>query len=466
MLRRKVHERLVEWKSRSGHLPLLVKGQRQVGKTFSIRAFGSENYGHVVYIDFARYPSACRLFSGDLDIVTLENVLASRFGDDSMVPGDTLLIFDEIQECPRARSSLKTFAEDGRFDVIASGSLIDVRGDESRSIIPVGYEEHLTMYGLDFEEFLWATGSRESMISEVRDAVRTATPISGSYYDVMDSRFRDFMLVGGMPAAVQAFVDSGSYKEARLVMDGIVATLKDDIGKYSSKTNRIKIEACFDSIPYQLSKSNKKFMYTDIGKGLDGDDDIVNGPGRSRGSRMASREYGDSLMWIERSGIGNYCYALNLPDFPPEEFVDLRRFKIYMSDTGMLMSRYAHRTRAAILDWDYSVRAGAIVENEVAECLMKGGFGLFYFSSTKGEGRMEIDFIVEMGDEIAAVEVKSGKDREAPSLGKISRIHPNVTRRIKLERSNIHVDDEAEHYPLFAAAFMGDMIPDKGGPEL
>ena len=466
MLKRKIYDRLLEWKSKPRHLPLLIKGQRQVGKTYIIRAFGEENYDHVVYIDFVRFPSLCRLFSGDLDITTLENVLSARFGDDSLVPGSTLIFFDEIQECPRARISLKTFAEDGRYDVIASGSLIDVKEDETCTFLPVGYEERMTMYGLDFEEFLWATGTRDSMIDELRTSIRDKVPLNDAYYDSFDSRFRDFMLVGGMPAAVQAFVDTGSYREVRLVMDGIVSTVREDIGKYCSGVGRIKVEACFDSIPYQLAQSNKKFMYTNIGKELPEDDETVeDGSGRTA-SRMASREYGDSLMWIKRAGIGNYCYGLSQPTFPPEEFADKKRFKVYMSDTGMLLSRYARRTRASILEWDYSVRAGAIVENEIAECLMKGGFGVFYFSSTRGKDRMEIDFMVELGDDIVAVEVKSGKDRDAPSLGKIGRIYPDVRRRIKLERSNIYVDDEAEHYPLFAAAFMGEMAPEPSDPEL
>lgn len=196
MLRRKAYDRLLEWKSREGHRCLLVKGQRQVGKTFIIDAFARANYGHYAYLDLSMNVEARRIFERNLDVDTMVSAI-SLYADATLVPGDSLVFLDEIQGCPRAREALKAFSLDGRYDVIASGSLVDAVGfEEGEALIPVGYEEHMTMHSLDFEEFLWANGGTEESISLVRGCIRDRTPIPEPFLNWMNDRFRDFMWSG------------------------------------------------------------------------------------------------------------------------------------------------------------------------------------------------------------------------------------------------------------------------------
>lgn len=451
MLRRKAYDRLLEWKSREGHRCLLVKGQRQVGKTFIIDAFARANYGHYAYLDLSMNVEARRIFERNLDVDTMVSAI-SLYADATLVPGDSLVFLDEIQSCPRAREALKAFSLDGRYDVIASGSLVDAVGfEESEALIPVGYEEHMTMHSLDFEEFLWANGGTEESISLVRGCIRDRTPIPEPFLNWMNDRFRDFMMVGGMPAAVVAFTETGQYSDAGIVLDGIILSTKGDMQKYNGRTDRVRIEECFDSIPGQLSETNKRFLYSRI----DGS-----------GSRNAARRYADGLLWIKRAGIGNLCYALR--EMSPPLWMRRRNdlFKVYMSDTGMLLHMMGRTALKAVYEGDVRSNQGALMENVVAECLMKSGIPCYYYRQNKGEGMMELDFVVELGTEVAVIEVKSGRDRESPSIGKVARFH-RVDRRIVFERSNIRVDgDGMEHYPLFAAAFTDAMERPWDGPAL
>lgn len=444
VLRRKIYDQLLEWKGRR-HKSLLIKGQRQVGKTYIIREFGKKNYEHFIEVNFSEQSDASNDFEGNLDVDTLISLLSVRFGSENIVPGSTLIFFDEIQECPRARTSLKYFTEDGRFDVIASGSLIDAATDESRTMIPVGYEETMIMRSLDFQEFLWAIGVPDRMISDIRGSIRGCRPLNAGFLKAMESKFRDFMIVGGMPESVAAFVDTKNYDISRGIADQIMQSMYNDVGKYNSGGNRIRIESCLRSIPTQLAQSNRKFMYTRIDSGLE--------------SRKAASYYSDSLSWIERAGIGIWCYALTSPEKPLESFLNLKQFKVYMSDTGLLMSMYGRNTIIDLLNGGDDVRTGAIVENEVAECITKAGYMASYLSRNKGADRLEIDFMAVLGKDITAIEVKYGKDRSASSLAKVDRVYPEVTRKIKFENCNIHRDDECEHYPLFVAAFIDELDP-------
>ncbi len=450
MLRRKVYDKLTEWKSRSGHRCLLVKGQRQVGKTYIIDLFARENYGHYAYLDLSGNPSAGKIFEGDLDVGGMVSAIEIYAGS-RLVPGDSLIFLDEVQSCPRAREALKAFSLDGRFDVIASGSLIDAVGaSDGGAMVPVGYEEHITMHSLDFEEFLWAMGGSEDAITRVRLCIRDRTPVPEPLLLWMDRMFRDFMIVGGMPSAVAAYAESGQYSDAGFELEQIMMSSRDDMQKYNSGSDRIRIEACFESVPSQLAETNKRFMYSRI----DGS------PGRN-----AARSYGDALLWIKRSGIGNYCYALREIGIPLRMKRRDDLFRVYMSDTGMLSHMIGRTALRAIYEDDDRFNQGALMENVVAECLMKSGIPRYYYKQDKGEGMMELDFVVEIGSEVAVLEVKSGKDRTAPSISKVARFHP-VDRRIVFERSNISVDgDGMEHYPLFAAAFIDEMESPWDGPE-
>lgn len=448
MLRRKAYDRLMNWKAKADRLPLLVKGQRQVGKTFIIERFAKDNYRNYIYADLSKDENARKSFSGNLDVNTIIQSLCMFRSIPVPPEKETVIFLDEIQSCPRARESLKSFAIDGRYDVIASGSLIDAvhTTDDGRPpVLPIGYEEHLLMHPLDFEEFLWAKNTPSEIISEIKENIASRTPISEAYLDGLQSLFREYMIVGGMPKAVSKYVSGGSYSEADEVIGEVLETCKADVTKYNDGIEGKKILDCLESMPSQLSQSNKRFMYSRIEK---------------QPSRMASRKYSDALLWIADSGLGIRCFALKDLSLPLKVQCDRGLFRLYMSDTGMLMNMLGNTARVAVFDGDYSVNMGAVVENVVAGCLHKVGYEIYYRKVANGEEMMELDFVIELGIELAVIEVKSGKDRSAPSLGKVSR-YPSVQRRIMLENGNIHVDGAGvEHYPLFAAAFMDKMEKD------
>ena len=453
MLRRKVYDRLMEWKSRD-HKCLLVKGQRQVGKTFIIDKFGKDNYDHVVYLNFVEDIKARSIFDGNLDVDSILSGISIYYPDSRFIPDKTLLIFDEVQDCPRARTSLKFFSIDGRYDVIATGSLLGVdvrrRGESvDDAPVPVGYEEHLTMYSLDFEEFLWANGLNEDSISYVRACISRKGPLGAAFMDRFWSLFKDYMIVGGMPEAVQAFVVSRNFREAGDIVRSLMEAAKADINRYNSPVMANKIVSCLSSIPLQLSESNKKFMYSRI----DGS-----------GSRKSGEMYADSIDWIINAGYCNPCRKVSSLE-PPLMSKEVRdHFKAYMSDTGLLMHMYEDDAAMALYSGDLSYNMGAVAENVVAECILKQGLTPRYYSKNKGEGRMELDFVLTLGMEVAVLEVKSGRSREYPSLGKVLD-HHSVDRRIVLERSDIYVsEDGVEHYPLFAVAFLDSMMKPWDGP--
>ncbi|MFT0898122.1 ATP-binding protein [Candidatus Methanoprimaticola sp. MG2] len=445
MLRRKAYQRLLDWKTRKGHKCLLVKGQRQVGKTFIIDLFARENYEHYIYMDLSKDEMMRNAFSGSLDADSIIKAIGVYRGFMDLVPHKTIIFMDEIQSCPRARESLKSFSLDGRYDVIASGSLIDVVHDPKDGrmpVLPVGYEEHMRMYSLDFEEFLWARDITDGIIDEIRSKIKNKEPLGTAYLDALNGHFRDFMIVGGMPAAVSQFVKEGNYSSASSIVSDIIETDRQDMMKYNDGVNGMKIARCLDSIPSQLSDTNKKFMYSRV----DGS-----------GSRSAARMYSDNMLWIERSGIGNYCHRLRSLDIPLETNSDRDQFRVYMSDTGMLINMMGNRAMVAVYDGDDRFNMGALMENAVAECLMKAGHALHYYRVNSGSDMMELDFVIELGLELAVIEVKSDKDRSAPSISKVSR-YPQVERRIMFERGDVHVDEDGlEHYPLFASAFIDSM---------
>ena len=447
MLRRKIYEELLRWKSDHKKC-LVVKGQRQVGKSFIIERFGKDEYDDLIKIDFSQDDGLVNLFS-DRRVDEMIKAI-SVYTMKTPVPGKTLLFLDEIQECPQAYSALKSFSLDGRYDVIASGSLLGIerkgrkngKPKEKDPLIPLGYEEDITMFGLDFEEFLWAMGVEEKIIGDVRESIRRKEPISDFILERFSRLFREYMVVGGMPESVQTYVDSNSFNESGKILDGILGTCIRDINRYNEGIDVLKTTECFESIPGQLAQSNKKFMYSRISGG---------------GSRRSSDKYMGNLMWIMQAGYGNCCYALHSPELLLKSNMVKDHFKVYFSDTGMLLRKYGHNAEKAIFQGDLSVNIGALAENVVAECLMKAGIPLYYYSKRRNPGMMEIDFILECEGGVVAVEVKSGKDREAPSIEKIDGFFV-VERKVKLENTNVFVDGEGvEHYPFFAVVFARDM---------
>ncbi|MBR2255362.1 MAG: ATP-binding protein, partial [Candidatus Methanomethylophilaceae archaeon] len=367
------------------------------------------------------------------------------------------LFFDEVQDCPRAKSSLKSFSEDGRYDVISSGSLLGVtnlsagsNGKEGISpLSPMGYEKIVVMRSMDFEEYLWASGFPIEVLEDVKCKIRKRVSLSKTELEVLSGHFRDYMIVGGMPASVRDFFQYGSFSRSGEQQDAILAEAVNDINRYNDPINARKTQKCFESIPGQLSQGNKRFHYS-----------RVDGTGGSRGT---AEKYMTNLTWVEGAGYGNFCYALESPNRPFKVISD--NFKVYLSDTGLLVRMMGRGAAMAVHDGDSAYNLGAVTENEIAECLMKNGIPIRFYHKSSGKNQMEIDFVVELLDQSVAIEVKSGKHRDAPSISKINDVF-HVDRRIMFENGNISVDgDGIEHYPLFVAAFIRCLEREYDGPE-
>ncbi len=454
MLKRKVYDKLVEWKKRK-HKCLLIKGQRQTGKTFIVKAFAEDHYKNIVEINFHEDRRIHSAFESNLDVNTVIANLSLILNRKDIRPGETLLFFDEIQDCPRARASLKSFTIDGRYDVIASGSLLGVEDSrlykreyekkgELPPLLPVGYEEQITMYGLDFEEFLWALGLDKTITESIKEHIGKKEPFNDAMLNNLMLKFREFMVVGGMPECVDKYIVRMNPLDTEEVMNEIVNTIVGDINRYNSSRESTKTLACFRSISKQLADTNKKFMFSRI------DDDAE--------SRASSEKYAENLLWIEFSGVGNFCRGVTQPANPLEAFVDDRLFKVYLSDTGMLTFLYGNQARLAIISKKDNYNQGALMENEIAECMMKCGTKPRFYRKTGGKGQMELDFVTELGCDLTAIEVKSGKSRNTASLSKVNDFF-KIDRRILLEDGNIRIDEnEIEHFPLFCAAFMNELI--------
>jgi len=436
MLRRKITDYFLKWKNTPGKNSLLVKGPRQVGKTFIIDDFARKNYSNYIYMNFELMQELKEIFNGNLDADTLVREMSIHFPSIKFEPGNLLIFLDEIQSCPNARVSLKSFSLDGRFDVIASGSLLGLNQKDVSSY-PVGYETKVELRSLDFEEFLWAFGISDDAISHISDAIKEKKPLTSSVMKKMDEYHRLYAVIGGMPRAVSRFLETNSFGEVFSVHREIIDGYEDDIKKYAKAEDKPKIKNALRSIPAQLAKDNKRFLYSDI-------------PGRKEGE--GSREYGNSLTWLHDAGIIEYCYNLHEPHAPLAANIRPDCFKAYMHDTGLLLSLMEPGVAVAVHNGDIKTNKGAIAENITAEELSKNGVMLTYFEKRNS---LEVDFILNPEGTVTALEVKSGNNTKSKSLDSIMSEKYGVKRGIKLERTNIYVDEKGvEHYPLFAAAFL------------
>lgn len=437
MLKRKITTRLLEWKAEKNKPCLLVKGARQVGKTFIIDNFAKANYENYLYVNFELFPAYKSIFDGNLDIKTLLRKLEATFPQVNFEPGKTIFFFDEIQSCPNARVALKTFALDGTFDVIASGSLLGLSYKDISSY-PVGYERVIELYPLDFEEFLWGAGFKVDLIELARTHFFNKTEMDKYLIDRFADQFQLFMLTGGMPKIVNTFFETNSLGKVLQMQRALIDNYLTDIAKYASATDKQKINKCFSSIPAQLAKKNKKFMFSNI------DSEKVNG---------GARQFESSLDWLRDAGIVHFCYNLNEPALPLATNIKLDHFKVFMRDTGLLIAMLEQGVQRAILEHDFYINEGGIIENLCAAEIGTRYERVMYFDR---KSRLEIDFILNIDGRAVAVEVKSGGNTKAKSLDSIIENYKTVKRYVKFEKNcNVYTDDKnIEHYPLFMIMFL------------
>lgn len=399
MLKRKIYAELLEWKRKRSEEKvkkcLIVKGARQVGKSFIIREFGKNEYESFIEIDFYRHPELKVIFEGELTSEAIYKRISANIPGIKLVPGKTLIFLDEIQRCGNARTAVKFLAEDFRFDVISSGSLLglfygmddDKEVDEIASI-PVGYETQITMYSLDFEEFLWACGYLPETIMELKRYLGSDEQIHDAIHTKYEELFREYMVVGGMPEVVDDFAVHKDFSRVFDIQTSILNEYKDDISKHAVGKEKQLVRMCYDAVPKQLAKELKKFQYSTVEKG------------------QTRRKYGGSVQWLIDSGMVNPSYNISEPYIPLLANAKEEQFKLYINDTGLLTCIYGFETKRAILNNTIRGNArGGLYENVIAECLVKRGYKLYYF---KPDDNHELEFLIEKNGTVVPVEVKAG----------------------------------------------------------
>lgn len=389
MLKRKFYDFLLSWKNSKSKECLLVKGARQIGKTFIIEKFGCENYESFISINFEERPEIKTAFEGNLETPELQKKLSLLLPASQFISGKTLIFLDEIQSCPAARTSLKFWALDNRYDVIASGSLLGINY-KAVSSFPVGYERQVEMHSLDFEEFLWAKGISEEVIKSLEENFKTFEPVEKSINEQMEKYVREFMAVGGMPAVVNKFLETDNYNEVHAEQQKILDAYLNDIAKYAPTKDKPKARNCYLSIPRQLAKENSKFKYSLVENG------------------GTARKYANSLDWLRDSNIVRYCYNVVPPEFPLAPYVRQDQFRIYVNDIGLLICMYGYEMKAAVVNDTLKGPAkGGIYENLIADFLLKKNIPLFYFK--RDDSSSEVEFLLEKEGSVVPVEVKSRK---------------------------------------------------------
>lgn len=387
MLKRTAWNDLLNWKKSKAKKALLIKGARQIGKTTLVREFARQNYEQLAEINFLEDEQAKRIFDGSLDPNTIISNLTAHLRL-PLPTGKTLVLLDEIQECPRARTAIKFLVEDGRFDYIETGSLLGVKTKDVPSY-PVGFEEHLAMYPLCFEEFCLANGVQRSTLNTLRTSFEQCTPVPEAMHRTMMQLFYVYAVVGGMPEVVQRYTETHDIAQVVSLQEDLLALYRLDIAKYAATSEKTKVRDIFDAIPAQLDDKNRRFVLTDLGK-------------NARQNRYAS-----SFLWLADAGVALPCYNVQQPVVPLEANERHSLFKLFLCDTGLLCAASLSNAQFELLNGNLDINMGAIAENLVAQELKSQGFDLCYYNS-KRHG--EIDFIVQNGKRVMPIEVKSGND--------------------------------------------------------
>ena len=393
-MHRKIEDKLLAWKNRvDGRMPLLLYGARQVGKTYILNRFGGQHYQNTVYVNLETNLAVARYFDDDISPQRLIRFLETT-ANNVILPGETLIIFDEVQSCERALTSLKYFAENApEYHVAAAGSLLGVAINREKYSFPVGKVESITLYPLDFEEFLHAVGEAR-LAEEIRHCYISLTPLPEALHNKAVELYRCYLIVGGMPACVDAFAKNGKTVLIPNIQNEIVNNYVADMAKYAEPPETVKIRACYDSISAQLAKENKKFQYKVVQKG---------------GSASL---FGASIDWLVQAGVVLKCRKIEQAMSPIAVYEDFSSFKLYYSDVGLLAMR-SGIPQQTILSGESNLFMGSVAENYIAQALTANGRHLFYWTS---EHIAELDFVLQKETEIIGVEVKKGIRTRSKSL--------------------------------------------------
>lgn len=434
MFKRKITGSLNKWYSRKNKKPLIIKGLRQVGKTVTAKEFAKEKYQNAFFLDFRKDKDLAKIFDGNFNIDYISAMITALpdenrlIKNSKMVPHKTILIFDEIQDCLNARSSLKYFKEDGRFDVICTGSFLGISGyneaNEGNRGIGVGSEEIITMMPMDFEEFLWANSVDLNLIEIVKQCFEEKKEIPSYLHELFLNWIRIYICVGGMPEVVDTYVTTKDFSEVDYCQKNIINNYKDDFGTHLSKDGKVvcnelekaRILDVFISLPNQLSKENKKFIYSMVG------------------NKNKNSSYKSALTWLEQYGLIKFCNNISAFEEPLSAFKIENDFKVYLTDIGLMIGMLDSDVKFKILTNDLSFGKGMIYESLVADALIKNKKDLYYFSKSSG---LEIDFVSKIISTITMLEVKAKNGNTKSAKEVLSNPKYNVNKLIKLTSSNL-----------------------------
>lgn len=432
MLKRKIISQLTGWKEESVNKALLIKGARQVGKTTIVRQFARSHYENFIEINFEQMPMAKQAFEGNLDARTiLINLSAMGFGP--LEPGKTLIFFDEIQSCPKARTAIKFLVEDGQFDYIESGSLLGINYKDVSSY-PVGFEHEVDMYPLDFEEFLWACNISEDVVDLLRDCYENHRTVPDFLHQQIMDRYRQYLIVGGMPEVVATYLDNEDFNKTITNQKDILTGYRNDISKYAGK-DKLLVKSVFDAIPGQLSKQDKRFVLAAIEK------------------NASRRKYGAPTQWLVDAGMAYYSFNVGSFELPFPSHENLRLYKIFFVDSGLMCAMMLDNIQGKVLTGDIFVNEGALAENYVAGELTKHGISLNYYDR---KSKHELDFVFPEGNKISVIEVKSGKDyMKHTSLDVAQSLFSDrINRRIVMSGNNLKSENGVLYLPFYMSMFI------------
>ena len=446
MLKRKIYDKLLQWKEISqGRSALLIDGARRVGKSYISRVFAENEYKSYILIDFANVDQAVLdVFLHDKHDLDLFFAKLSAFFGVILHPRESLFIFDEVQQFPQARQLIKYLVADGRYDYIETGSLIRLKKNVQDIVIP-SEEDHIEMFPLDFEEFLWALGD-EATMTLIRNCFEKRQPLGSLHRKIMND-FRQYLLVGGMPQSVLAYLNHKDFHASDIAKRKILKLYRDDIAKFASGYEE-KVYAIFDEIPGQLSKKEKRFTISSLDK------------------NARFREYEDSFLWLHEAMVVNACFNATDPNVGLALSADHAKQKCYMADTGLLVTQTFMDNEStendvykAILFDRLNINEGMFLENIVAQMLRSSGHRLYFYSRSdqkNRENRMEIDFLIVEGNKVSPIEVKSGNYRHHASLDKFQKKFSSKigTSYILYTKDVMINQDGIVHLPIYMAMLL------------
>ena len=430
--KRKADCHLQAWHDNPEHLPLIIRGARQVGKTATIRHFAKTFYDSVVEINFVEEPQYKGITEEGYKPESIVKIISRINPNFHFNAGKTLLFFDEIQAFPDIATSLKFFKEDGRYDVICSGSMLGVNY-KNVSSHSVGYKSDYEMRSFDFEEFLWAIGYPENIADDLLEHIKVVKPFSNAEFSKYSSLFMDYILVGGMPAIIKEYVETKTFEKTYAMQRQILRDYQEDVRKYAEGIEQTRIQAVFNHIAPQLAKENKKFQLSKVAQGA------------------RTREYFGCVEWLLDAGVISICHCLNFPELPLKGNYDESKYKLYVADTGLLIAMLDEEARNDLRqNKNLGIYKGALFENFVAEALSKSGYDLYYYR--RDDGSLEEDFFVRTANELIPIEVKAG-NTISKSLRKLieSQQYPEIIHGIKFANANIGKTDTITTLPYFSA---------------